>query len=155
MAKTEQTESKLVFTPFNDIQTVLKVAISNKHQGVIKIVKKLDTNLMVKPLPDRFSESTSLSDLCLQQITSQLSLENCLDLLEWADWQIIDELKVNCLKFIQLNIANFFADGTRLNDKLLSLPIYLLREIENFLKVRQIEKFMMLDMHHFEIEIDY
>jgi hypothetical protein len=29
------------------------------------------------------------------------------------------------------------------------------REIENFLKVREIEKFMWLDMHYFEMEIDY
>lgn len=35
------------------------------------------------------------------------------------------------------------------------LPIYLVRDIENFLKLKDIEKFLWLDMRYFEIEHDY
>jgi len=32
--------------------------MSNKHQAVIKIIKKLDTDLMVRELPTKFSCNT-------------------------------------------------------------------------------------------------
>ena len=35
------------------------------------------------------------------------------------------------------------------------LPVYLVRDIENFLKLKNIEKFLWLDMKYFEVEHDY
>ena len=52
-----------------------------------------------------------------------------------------------------LNFVSFFADGSKLNDQLMSLPVYLIRDIENFLKTRDIHKFIWLDMHFFEHEM--
>ena len=46
---------------------------------------------------------------------------------------IIDELKINCLKFISLNIVSYL-EATYL-ERLLSLPVYLLRDLENFIKI--------------------
>ena len=89
-----------------------------------------------------FTESTTLSDLAMQVVQDSITLDNCIETLEFADFNQIDELKINCLKFIQLNISSFFADGTKLAEKLISLPIYLVRDIENFLKVREIQKFL-------------
>lgn len=106
---------------------------------------------MLRTLPSNFSESTALSDLCQEQITSQLTLDNCIDTLEFADLHQIDELKVNCLKFISLNIASFFADGCKLSDRLIGLPIYLVRDLENFLKERSVDKYLWLDMTYFEL----
>ena len=54
-----------------------------------------------------------------------------------------------------LNLVSFFSDGNKFNDQLLRLPIYLIRDIENFLKLKNIEKFLWLDMSYFEVEHDY
>ena len=35
------------------------------------------------------------------------------------------------------------------------LPVYLVRDIENFLKLKNNEKFIWLDMRYFELEHDY
>ena len=67
----------------------------------------------------------------------------------------VDELKINCIKFMMLNMVSFFSEGTTLSEKLLALPIYLVRDIENFLKVKDIQKFLWLEMSYFEIDIDY
>ena len=80
-------------------------------------------------------------------------------IFEYADHHVIDELKINCIKFIMLNLVSFFSEGrnqgTSLSDKMLSLPIYLIRVIENFLKVKDIKKFLWLDMAYFEQVVDY
>ena len=65
-------------------------------------------------------------------------------MFETSDHLIIDELKINCLKFISLNIVSFL-ESTYL-ERLLSLPVYLLRDLENFIKVEDIEKFLWFDM---------
>jgi hypothetical protein len=76
-------------------------------------------------------------------------------MLEFADSYIIDELKINCLKFIMLNIVSFFSEGTKLGEKLSSLPIYLIRDISNFLKTKDIQKFLWVDMAYFDEILDY
>ena len=58
-------------------------------------------------------------------------------------------IKINCIKFIILNLVSFFAEGSKLNEKLLGLPIYLIKDLENFLKLRDINKFLWLDMDYF------
>ena len=40
------------FEPVNDVNHVLKAAIGNKHQAIIKIVKKLDQDLMTRNIAD-------------------------------------------------------------------------------------------------------
>jgi len=147
--------SQLTFEPVNDISNVMKAAIGNKHQAIIKMVKKLDHDLMIRALPDTFSESTSLSNLCIDKLLKSITLANCIELLEFGDLYQIDELKINCIKFIMLNMVSFFSEGTKLSEKLLALPIYLIRDIENFLKVKDIQKFLWLDMSYFEIDLDY
>jgi hypothetical protein len=66
-----------------------------------------------------------------------------------------EELKINCLKFIALNIVSFFSEGSKLAENLIGLPIYLLKDLENFIKEKYIHKFLWLDMSHFEHGIDY
>lgn len=61
-----------------------------------------------------------------------------------ADHLIIDELKINCLKFISLNIVSFLESSYL--EKLVSLPVYLLRDLENFIKIDTHEKFLTFDM---------
>jgi hypothetical protein len=68
------------------------------------------------------------------------TLENALQYLELSDHLIIDELKVNCLKFISLNIMSFLEPSYL--DRLLSLPIYLIRDLQNFIKINDSEKFL-------------
>jgi hypothetical protein len=75
-------------------------------------------------------------------------LDNAIDLYEQADHLIIDELKVNCLKFISLNLISFL-ESTYL-DRLLSLPIYLIRDLENFIKIHDYYKYQLFSMHVIE-----
>ena len=116
----------------------MKAAIGNKHQAILKIVKKLDQNLMTTPLPNTFLESTQLHEMCVSQISKDITLNNCVSLLEFADTYIIDELKINCLKFIMLNIVSFFCEGTKLSEQFSNLPIYLVRDVSNFLKTKDV-----------------
>ena len=69
----------------------MKAAIGNKHQAVIKMVKKLDHDLMIRNLPDKFTESTTLSSICIDQLSKSITLNNCLELLEFADLHQVDE----------------------------------------------------------------
>jgi hypothetical protein len=41
----------LNFEPVNDIFNVMNAAIGNKHCAIIKIIKKLDFDLMIKAIP--------------------------------------------------------------------------------------------------------
>ena len=66
-----------------------------------------------------------------------------------------EELKINCLKFLALNIVSYFSEGSNLADNLIGLPIYLIKDLENFIKENYIQKFLWLDMSHFEYGIDY
>ena len=143
--------NQLEFLPVNDIFNVMKAAIGNKHQTIIKIVKRLDHDLMVRALP----EDSDLNAMMVNQLSRDITLDNCLELLEFADHHIIDELKINCIKFIMLNMVSFFSECTKLSEKFSQLPIYLIRDIENFLKVRDIQKFLWLDMAYFEQIHDY
>jgi hypothetical protein len=43
--------NNLNFEPINDIFNVMNAAISDKHFAIIKIVKKLDFDLMIKATP--------------------------------------------------------------------------------------------------------
>ena len=47
-------KASLQFEPVNLIQNVMKAAIGNKQQLIIKMVKKLDQDLMFKPVPAKF-----------------------------------------------------------------------------------------------------
>lgn len=86
----------------------MKAAIGNKHQAIIKIVKKLDESLMMRVVPSTFQDYMDLSQIAVDQVTKTICLENCIDILSFADHNIIDELKINCLKFITLNFVSFF-----------------------------------------------
>jgi hypothetical protein len=52
LSKNDQTMNLLEFLPVNDIFNVMKAAIGNKHQTIIKIVKRLDHDLMIRPLEE-------------------------------------------------------------------------------------------------------
>lgn len=153
--KSKLSKASLQFEPVNLIQNVMKATIGNKHQVIIKMVKKLDQERMVKALPAKFEESTTLQDLCVSQLSKTICLWNCLDLLMFADRHLCEELKVNCLKFICLNLVSFFSEGSKLSDKLIALPLYLVKDLENFLKERSCSKFVHTDMHYFDMEVDY
>ena len=90
----------------------------------------------------------------INQLSKDITLDNCLELFEFADHHIIDELKINCLKFIMLNMVSFFSES-KLSENLTQLPIYLIRDISNFLKVKDIQKFLWVDMVYFEQIYDY
>ena len=104
------------FVPVNDICHVMKAAIGNKHQAIIKIVKKLDQELMTRNITDKPIEQVDLCELAVTEATKSINLENCIDLLSFADHNIVDELKINCLKFIMLNLVSFFSEGTKFSD---------------------------------------
>lgn len=104
---------------------------------------------------DRFNSMTTLSELCLNKLSRRLTLENCLDLYQFGDMYFNEELKINCLKFIMLNLVSFLSEGSKFAERLIGLPIYLVKDIENFLKERDIQKFLWLDMKHFEEDVDY
>jgi hypothetical protein len=74
-----------------------------------------------------------------------ITLENALDLFEKADHLIIDELKINCLKFISLNMVSYLESSYL--DRLLALPVYLLRDLENFIKIDCEDKYIQFNMH--------
>lgn len=59
----------LSFEPVNDIFNVMNAAIGNKHCAIIKIVKKLDFDLMIKAMPQKFCDSTALSDICINVLS--------------------------------------------------------------------------------------
>ena len=66
-----------------------------------------------------------------------------------ADSMLIDELKINCLKFLSLNIVTLLEPAYL--ERLLSLPVYLLRDLENFLKLHDApEKYLAFDMRAVE-----
>ena len=110
---------------------------------------------MIKATPQKFCESTTLSGSCIDMLSKQITLDNCIKLLVFADARIIDELKINCLKFITLNLVSFFSEGSKLQEQLIGLPIYLIKDIENFVKEKNVNKFLWLDMTYFEKEINY
>ena len=61
-----------------------------------------------------------------------------------ADRLQLEELKINCLKFISLNIVSFLEPY--LLEKLFKLPVYLLRDIQNFIKTKDSDKFGAFSM---------
>jgi hypothetical protein len=58
---------------------------------------------------------------------------------------INEELKLNCMKFISLNVVSYLEQGPNF-EKLLSLPVYLLRDLQNFIKVKNDQKFSQFEM---------
>ena len=44
----------------------------------------------------------------------------------------LEELKINCLKFLSLNVVSFLEPI--LFQMLASMPVYLIRDLQNFLK---------------------
>ena len=86
----------------------------------------------------------SLASICLAVVSANLSLEKCLETLLVADrWQN-EELKINCLKFISLNIVSFLEPY--LFERLQKIPVYLIRDIQNFIKTSQVEKYSCFSM---------
>ena len=148
---------RLNFEPVNSIFNVMTAAMGPHHPVVVKMVKSLDCELMVRQEKERklFNEHTTLSELCLNQLSRSLNLENCLDLYQFGDMYFNEELKINCLKFLALNIVSYFSEGSKLSQNLMGLPIYLVKDLENFIKEKYIQKFLWLDMSHFEHGIDY
>ena len=61
-------------------------------------------------------------------------------------------MNVNCLKFMALNIVSFL-EGSQM-ERLYTLPIYLIRDLENFLKVDDIEKFKYLDFSKMDLLVE-
>jgi hypothetical protein len=90
----------------------------------------------------------SLADNCIKIISNNLCIENALEMLENADRHNIEELKINSLKFIALNIVSFLESSYL--EKIYQLPVYLIRELENFLKISNIEKFKFWTMMPFD-----
>lgn len=66
-------------------------------------------------------------------LSKNLTVENAIDTYEKSDQVQVEELKVNCLKFIALNIVSFLESSHI--ERLMQLPVYLIRELENFLKI--------------------
>ena len=81
-------------------------------------------------------------------VSRNLTVETALDTYFKTDQLMLDELKVNTLKFISLNIVSFL-ESSHL-ERFFGLPVYLIRELENFLKVKDIEKFKFFSMEPFE-----
>ncbi len=48
-----------------------------------------------------------LSDICVDIMSKSINLDNALELYETGDLLLIEELKINCLKFIALNIVSY------------------------------------------------
>ena len=65
---------------------------------------------------EKFQDQMELSQLAVTQLIKTITLDNCLDLLQVADHHIVDELKINCLKFILINLVSFFSEGSKFND---------------------------------------
>ena len=61
---------------------------------------------------------------------------------------MIDELKINCLKLISLNIVSYLEAGYF--DRLVSLPVYLLRDLQNFIRIQDTHKYLAFDMRMVE-----
>ena len=51
------------------------------------------------------------------------------------------ELKINCLKYLSLNIVSFLEQNSFMHESLLKLPIYLIRDLQNFIKVGKVIKY--------------
>lgn len=81
-------------------------------------------------------------------MSKSINLDNALKLYETADLLLIEELKINCLKFIALNIVSYLE--TSYIERLSQLPVYLLRDLENFIKLEDCEKFILSDMQAIE-----
>ena len=110
-----------------------------------------------EPIPDTQEDAEenyipSLGDHCVKVLSESLSIDNALDMLEKADLNQIDELKVNTIKFISLNIVSFL-ESTNLA-RLYRLPVYLIRELENFLKADVIGKFGFFNMHQLDLLVE-
>lgn len=96
-------------------------------------------------VPDTFGDYIpSLALLCLEVVSKNLTLDKCLDTLLMADQWHQEELKINCLKFISLNVVSFLEPF--LFEKIIQLPVYLIRDIQNFIKASQVEKYASFDM---------
>lgn len=52
-----------------------------------------------------------------------------------------EELKINCLKYLSLNIVSFLEQNSFMHESLLKLPIYLIRDLQNFIKVGKVIKY--------------
>ena len=59
---------------------------------------------------------------------------------------------MNCLKFISLNIVSFLECAYL--ERLVQLPVYLVRELENFIKLEDSDKYVCVDMRMLE-EAEY
>jgi hypothetical protein len=90
----------------------------------------------------------SLVSITTDLISRNLTVETALDTYMRADHLMLDELKVNTLKFIALNIVSFLESCHF--ERLIGMPVYLIRELENFLKVKDIDKFRFFAMEPFE-----
>ena len=90
----------------------------------------------------------SLTDMCSKVITTSLSLESALDILHFSDLYLLDELKTNTIKFIALNMVSFF----EANRKLFTIPSYLVRDIENFIKSDDPEKLIKETVEMYQVD---
>jgi hypothetical protein len=95
----------------------------------------------------------SLAALCVQSASLSLTIDKALDTLKIADRLQLEELKMNCLKFISLNIVTFLESG--LLERLTQLPVYLLRDIQNFVKTKDCQKFGSFNMQLIEMNYHF
>lgn len=90
----------------------------------------------------------SLKSLCVHLVSESLSLDTCINALVMADNMHIEELKINCLKFLSLNAVSFLEPF--LFAQLSEMPVYLIRDLQNFVKTEQVEKFAAFNMNVIE-----
>jgi hypothetical protein len=96
-----------------------------------------ESDMMVIPKPTFDCESEesvqesftpSLVALCTDVVSRNLEIDSALAMFKDADSMMNEQLKLNCLKFISLNIVSYLETGPNF-EKLISLPVYLLRDL--------------------------
>jgi Regulator of chromosome condensation (RCC1) repeat len=83
--------------PYNKIGRVAQLYCSQRHKCIIKAVNFLTKEML--PLP------TSLENMCILSLLESIGLENACELFSIADTINSDSLKVNCAKFISMNLV--------------------------------------------------
>jgi hypothetical protein len=86
-------------------------------------------------VPPEEAFAPSLADICCDVVSRNLTIDSALKVFEDADAMLNEELKLNCMKFVALNVVSYLEQGPNF-EKLLSLPVYLLRDLQNFIKVK-------------------
>ncbi len=97
----------------------------------------------------------SLTELCSAAVAKNMTLTTSLETLQFADLHQIEDLKINALKFISLNILSFFEEKALQSDLMLSIPSYLLKDLEIFIKVPTVEKYLATNCSLLDTAAEY